>query len=686
MKALFSVFITMLILASSFPANNNAWAASRLRPRWVETKPSHTEIQSWQSSEWIELKFVEGSRFRLRDGQITSQGGDNLTGVAGAFARHPVEAIERLFSQPEEEISAEKAALQAESGEQLPDLNLWFRLKTAPGTDAASLIDALNALPEVEIAYPASLPSPLPATPNFMPQQGYLNPSTGGVDAKYAWTIPGGTGRNVSIVDIEYSFNKNHEDLPPVAVVGGMLWNGFGNDHGTAVIGELAGKRNGYGVTGIASGAAIKFSSPCFDANCSIFNVANAINNARLNTKFGDVILLEQQTPVCNLPDYGPVEWEQAAFDAIKIATSSGRNVVEAAGNGNVNLDQTGCNNKFNRTVRDSGAIVVGAGAPPNFSQKDRSRLYFSTYGSRVDVQGWGEGVATTGYGTLYTGSGPNQWYTSSFNGTSSASPIVTGVVAVLSSIAQEQGTPKSPAWIRSILTQTGAPQLDAPSFPVSQHIGPRPNLKKAIAKLNPPFNTSFNGVAPGWAIVRGAWNYANGAYFRTAGIADQWSSIVYEKFYTSFDYQARVRRVSCAACANALQVRGVIGHTAAGSIWYQGYSFQYNNNQRFSVWKITPEGSVALKGWTAFPGIVANGWNTLRAVGNGAKMSFYINGALAWTGTDTTLTFGNVGIATYNQGQTSDSFMVDWATLSTSVANTADELAPFLEETDPLE
>lgn len=39
--------------------------------------------------------------------------------------------------------------------------------------------------------------------------------------------------------------------------------------------------------------------------------------------------------------------------------------MVEAAGNGAENLEDEIYQNKFNRSHRDSGAILLGAGAPP---------------------------------------------------------------------------------------------------------------------------------------------------------------------------------------------------------------------------------------------------------------------------------------------------------------------------------
>jgi hypothetical protein len=77
------------------------------------------------------------------------------------------------------------------------------------------------------------------------------------------------------------------------------------------------------------------------------------------------------------------------------------------AGNGSQNLDDpvhdtlkpgypSDWVNPVTRKTRASGAILVGAGAPPSLPNP-RSRLTFSNYGSAVDTQGWGRRVTTTG-------------------------------------------------------------------------------------------------------------------------------------------------------------------------------------------------------------------------------------------------------------------------------------------------
>ena len=221
-----------------------------------------------------------------------------------------------------------------------------------------------------------------------------------------------------------------------------------------------------------------------------VFNAAAAIDNAASTLKAGDVILIELQATGPN-GKYVAMQYWGDIFTAIVAATAKGITVVEAAGNGNENFDLA----IFNGTglQKDSGAIVVGAGIPPtnHFDTDDayasigvpRSRIWFSNYGKIVNVQAWGWHVTTLGYGDAQGGASENTWYTLRFSGTSSASPIVTGSVACLQGRAKSKnGAPMDPAKVRKILMATGTPQEAGPGVPLTQNIGPLPNLPKAMA------------------------------------------------------------------------------------------------------------------------------------------------------------------------------------------------------------
>lgn len=442
----------------------------------VASPSSAATVPPGYSSEVIQIKFREGTGLHPLDAPFPPNLNSSIAN------------INPLFSLSEERLDKLRLNQTTRSTQKLPNLNMWFQVTLKPGTDANNFMENLKRLDSVEIVEPAPLPAPPSAiTPNFTTNQGFLNAAANGIDALFSWITPGGNGSGVTIYDVEYSWNQTHEDLSKANGVPFLLNPGdsaidpFNDDnHGTAVLGELVADNNTKGVTGISWGADIRL-VPAYTAKLH-YNPANAILLAVSDASAGDVILIEQQYPVCGLPDYGPAEWLNSVFDVIRTATAHGIVVVEAAGNGGVNLDQPACGSRFDRTLRDSGAIIVGAGGPPT-SSLDRQRLTFSSYGSRVDLQGWGQGVMTTGYGLFYsnpdTPTNRDFWYTATFSGTSSASPIVAGAVANLQGIAKKRGLLLTPTQIRTTLVQTGSPQLGN----TTQHIGPRPNLRQAIAE-----------------------------------------------------------------------------------------------------------------------------------------------------------------------------------------------------------
>ena len=319
--------------------------------------------------------------------------------------------------------------------------------------------------------------------------QGYVDAPPDGVDARYAWSN-GFNGAGVRICDVEYAWNLNHADLPGAThLVANLTETEYGDDHGTAVLGEMGGRNNGTGVRGIADGASFFLAGAYANKE---YNVGNAILAAANVFGTGDVILLEQQL-MGPTSEYVPVEWYKPFYDAIVTAVGQGMVVVEAAGNGGQNLDDAvystgnGGHHPF-LLQNDSGALLVGAGAPASYPNP-RSRLGFSNYGKTLDVQGWGMSVLTTGYGDLYSAEGSNRLFTASFSGTSSASPIVAGAAAVIQQVYRARyGKAAPPALVRQLLRSTGTPQSG------EDLIGPLPNLRAAILAIQNPVDSDGDG------------------------------------------------------------------------------------------------------------------------------------------------------------------------------------------------
>jgi len=331
---------------------------------------------------------------------------------------------------------------------------------------------------------------------NFEPTQGYLHDAPSGIGAMSVWSAKGGKGEGVTICDIEGNWNLNHEDLPAgIKLIGGTVIDDLGwRNHGTAVLGEMVSVPNEFGTVGISHLATAKVHSAIVGG---VFNAAAAIIGAANVLKPGDAILIELHAPGPN-GNYVAMQFWPDIFAAIQVAVAKGITVVEAAGNGGEDFENAIY--KDSGLQRDSGAILVGAAAPPTnyfdafgFGSQfpgysslgaPRSRLWFSNFGRQVNVQGWGWHVSTTGYGDLQGGASENTWYTARFSGTSSASPIVTGAVACLQGMAQaKNGSPLTPKQVRDILMNSGTPQQAGASSPLSQRIGPLPNLVEA-AKL----------------------------------------------------------------------------------------------------------------------------------------------------------------------------------------------------------
>ena len=125
------------------------------------------------------------------------------------------------------------------------------------------------------------------------PYQRYLDPAPAGIDARWAWEGAYGTGAGMRICDVEYDYNADHTDLPAVTFVGAPKDPPYSDDHGTAVLGILAGIDNGWGVTGIAHGASIYFAAA--KTTTGGYDVGNAVLECMNTLNTGDVILLEQK-------------------------------------------------------------------------------------------------------------------------------------------------------------------------------------------------------------------------------------------------------------------------------------------------------------------------------------------------------------------------------------------------------
>jgi hypothetical protein len=431
----------------------------------------------------VEIRFEPETRARIRGGQLVSLAGVDLSAVEEIRADIPGAVWEHRFTLSEDELDGLRALGEERTRQELPDLNL-FGLLVLPSLEdeeasrarLENLLARLNeahgvaeawALPKPELAviHQARFSAAIPRggdriTPDFSPMQEYLFDPPVGVAADFAWTVPGGKGEGVKMIDLEFGWLFTHEDLKEAWYYGGPP---DVSDHGTAVLGEFGGQHNGFGIMGIAPEMGI--------GAIRVGDLADAIMEAATVLDPGDLYLIEIQ--VSGPEGWLPMEWISSVFAAIQTTTALGIICIEAGANGTVDLDDPLYGGLFDRRVRDSGAIMVGAGTPYGLEAEG-----FTDYGSRMDLQGWGSSIVTTGYGDLQGGP-PEEHYTAGFGGTSGASPIVTGSVGALQGQALHLfGTPLTPRLAEEILSLTGSPWVG------ERQIGERPNLEAARERL----------------------------------------------------------------------------------------------------------------------------------------------------------------------------------------------------------
>ncbi len=425
-----------------------------------------------------------------KPGKLFETERDNLAGNVAALNNSlkagNVRTVTRAFTHSPGQLRTIHNAAEMMSGEELPDMNRFFFIDMPDYSQAQTLLMELYTNPVCEVVYMHPKPPPLP-TSDLSGNQTYLHgAASNGYDFIYAWSQAGGDGSQVRLIDIEYDWYEQHEDLQMTSadVLYGYQTNLFGTsrDHGTMSVGVSAALNNGFGMKGVVYNADIKMISSVNSSAAWILH--DSVNVAVSNTAPGDVILLEQQAYANNA--YCPIEYWALFYTPIANAAAQGRIVIEPAGNGSADLDNTATwGTLFQRSSRDSMAIIIGAGNSVN-----RSRESFSTYGSRVDIQGWGDySVATLGVGDL-AGTVLSNEYTKTFAGTSSASALSAGVAASCESYSKATySTVQSPAVLRGLLASNGYAQ----TFGLTGQIGPLPNLSNTFSKIVPePHLISF--------------------------------------------------------------------------------------------------------------------------------------------------------------------------------------------------
>lgn len=397
-------------------------------------------------------------------------------------------------------------------------LGSWHVLRCGDDDSALELLADLLRDPAVEDAYLSpvlvlasaakattrvdDLPPP---TPDLSWAQTYKGVPPLGFAFEAARSVLGARGEDVTFYHLEDDWIYTHEDLDSLGTHSflGVIppTTSPAANHGTGVLGVTLATRNAYGMTGVADRARGRLVSWALNGG-----IVNSIQMAVADGRAGDVITIVggYNLQLTKPDDHVPAEYFQSNFDVIRTATALGFLFVEAAMNGDNDLDDPRFSRRFDLSARDSGAMMVGASAGSALT-----RATFSNFGSRIDTNGWGGEVATTGYGDLLMlANDRRQAYSQGYAGTSSATALAAAVVTSLASAVERQrGTVLTPLELRALLRAHGTTTLG--------DIGTRADLVAMLRSLGLPdgLEVDRHEVALGTSVTLTMRGPAGGAF-----------------------------------------------------------------------------------------------------------------------------------------------------------------------------
>lgn len=215
-----------------------------------------------------------------------------------------------------------------------------------------------------------------------------------------AWN-EGYTGKDIKVAVLDSGIFNGHEDLPKVIALGchDEDLTGKNSSHGSHVGGIIGARgNNGLGGSGIAPEAILYSGCVTPDGNGSDADIMAGIKKA-----------IEQDVDIINM-SLGGIGYSGAFETVIDNAYNSGIAVFAAAGN-------DGGRNLFYPAGYNHSIAIAATNA-------DNSRASFSNYGSHVKLCAPGVNIYSTS-----NGNPDNYEYMS---GTSQATPVVSGVAAVV--------------------------------------------------------------------------------------------------------------------------------------------------------------------------------------------------------------------------------------------------------------
>ena len=373
----------------------------------------------------VVIHFFDGAVQDYFDGAEAAMPAEIRSAWDDLVAVFPFLTLNRLYTDPPPDVIGGMLEAIRQQGREPPNLLAIFRTP-CPEELSQTVIDSLMLLPFVEFAEEEGVFVPASVHFGDDPQARRArhldDASSGGIDAFYAWTVPGGDGARDQ-------FRRRRDQLGPQSSGSSecgsgerVIDSGSQCESGSWNAGVEHRARDGQhdwhrgnraACTGIRSAHSGKRSEQHLDRH----RRRRRHRWRRWRCCFIEVGFSDLAGRVL------PAERHLAVWRSIRVATELGVTVVAAAGNSSVDLDLPAESNRLKRgdPRDDSGSVMVAAARiAPGFPIRWFPEV-FTNRGSRIDCFAQGSDVPTS-HGD--------------FAGTSAASAIIAGAAASIQGMA----------------------------------------------------------------------------------------------------------------------------------------------------------------------------------------------------------------------------------------------------------
>src|SRR5262245_25909185 len=165
----------------------------------------------------VVVKFRSSVSLPYRDGVEDVIRDEGIGPWSTLVAKYPGITVERMFRR----LSVQRMQALLDRAEQMdpdfhdPDLFHYFAVRRPESVDAKDLARDLRLWDSVEHAEveggPGRPPAGDPKAEPEQPNQRYEDPTRWGIDAEFAWTLPGGKGEGVRLADVEQGWYRDHD-------------------------------------------------------------------------------------------------------------------------------------------------------------------------------------------------------------------------------------------------------------------------------------------------------------------------------------------------------------------------------------------------------------------------------------------------------------------------------------------